>query len=135
MCDEESSQNKALYFLASYVGLRMAVVPECCHYKWNCWKRAIEHSDPACQFDLMRLTIAANYSHGAKLTGERSSMRAEFLESYLEKQSDEYFLDISTEIALDRGLSTDDMDYDTCRFTLQDFLEAPSIRKRGDYVT
>ncbi len=113
----------------------MGVCPECCHYKWNAWKRAVEHSDPGCQFDLMRLTIAANYGHGAKLTGDRSAVRSQYLESYLAKQSDEYYVDISSEIALDRGLWTDDLAPDACRFVLQDFLEAPSIRKRGDYVT
>ena len=105
VCDEEGCQNKALHFLASYVGLRMAVTPEACHPKWNSFKRAAEHS--SMEFDLMRLTIAANYGHGTRLTGERASNRKMMLERFLQQQSDEYFKDMSAEICLDRGMEVD----------------------------
>ena len=131
VCDEEGCQNKALHFLASYVGLRMAVTPEACHPKWNSFKRAAEHS--SMEFDLMRLTIAANYGHGTRLTGERASNRKMMLERFLQQQSDEYFKDMSAEICLDRGMEVDGLSTDACRFMITDFLEAPSIRRRGDY--
>lgn len=124
-------QNRALHFLASFVGLRMAVVPELNHPKWNCWQRAVEHS--GMEYDLMRLTVAANYPHGTKMQGERASNRRLFLKTFLHKQNDQWFSDIAEEICMDKGRSIDSMDVGTCRYMIEDFLESPSIRKRGDY--
>lgn len=132
VCDEEGCQNKALHFLASYVGLRMAITPEVCHPKWNAFKRASEHG--GMQFDLMRLTIAANFGHGARLTGERATYRKLMLERFLQRQSDAYFQDMAAEISLDRSLELDELGTSECRILIEDFLNAPSIRKRGDYV-
>ena len=131
VCDEEGVQNKALHFLASHVGLRMAITPEVCHPKWNSFKRASEHG--GMQFDLMRLTIAANFGHGSRLTGERATYRKLMLEKFLQRQSDAYFQHISNEICLDRFLELDELGAIECRILIEDFLNAPSIRKRGDY--
>ena len=133
VCDEEGVQNKALHFLSSFVGLRMAITPEVCHPKWNAFKRACEHSENNNHFDLMRLSIAANYGHGTKLHGERATNRQLMLEHFLRNQTDDWFDDISAEIALDRGIVVHNSD--ECRFLLEDFLECDSIRKRGDFVT
>lgn len=115
------------------MGLRLAVAPECFHFKWNAFKRAIDHSN--LQFDMMRLTVASNYPHGTKLTGERGTLRKQMLQSFLAKQDEQYYEDISEEIALDRGITNDGVGQDACRLLLEDFLETPSIRKRGDYAS
>ena len=73
VCDEEGSQNRAMRFLFSFVGLRGAVSPEISHPKWNTFKRSV--ASAGLQYDLLRLTIAANYAHGTKVTGERASKR------------------------------------------------------------
>ena len=85
------------------------------------------------QFDLMRLTIAANFGHGARLTGERATYRKLMLERFLQRQSDAYFQDMAAEISLDRSLELDELGTSECRILIEDFLNAPSIRKRGDY--
>lgn len=132
VCDEDSSQNKALHFLSSYVGLRLGVCPEINHPKWNSFKRAVEYS--GLQYDLMRLTIVANYGHGTKIGGERSSNRRDALKAYLAKQSDEWFEDISNEICLDRNICSDECGSEAACVMIEDFMDCASIRKRGDYV-
>ena len=101
-CDEEGVQNKALHFLFSFVGLRGAVTPEICHPKWNAWKRAVTAA--GVRYDVLRLTIAANYGHGTKITGERATARRRFLKTYLNRQGPDYFQDLAAEIMLDREL-------------------------------
>ena len=130
--DEEGMQTKCFHFLNSYVGLRGAVSPEVSHPKWNCFKRAVAAS--ALSTDLMKLTLAANYGHGAQLTGERVSLRRECLEAFLNRQGEEYYEEIGEEICLDRGGAPGSMDPGATHALMSDFLNAPSIRRRGDYV-
>ena len=131
--DEDGLQNRAMHYLFSYVGLRGAVTPEVNHPKWNSFKRAM--TSAGLEYDLLRLTIAANYSHGAKITGERASDRKLYLESFLKRQPESYFLDMHDEIMMDRDLSPEhgEHELDTTRL-LEEFLECPSIKKKGIYV-
>ncbi|CAE7232718.1 unnamed protein product [Symbiodinium sp. CCMP2592] len=130
VADEEGVQNKCFHFLHSYIGIRGAICPEISHPKWNCWKRAVKHS--GMNYDVMRLTIAANYGHGTKLTGERVSMRREYLETWLLKQDEEYFEEISEEINHDRGQRG--MTSDAVQASVTDFLESPLIKRRAHYA-
>jgi len=131
--DEEGLQNRAMHFLFSYVGLRGAVTPEVNHPKWNSFKRAMASS--GLEYDLLRLTIAANYAHGAKITGERASARKLYLERFLKRQPESYFLDMRDEIMMDRDISTEhgEHEFDATRL-LEEFLDCPSIRKKGLYA-
>ena len=134
--DEQGCQNKCLHFLFSYVGLRGAITPEICHPKWNCWKRSTKHS--GLEYDVLRLTIAANYAHGTKITGERSSARREYLRLFLAEQDQAYFQDIHEEILLDRKISMVDDDTDglvdmDTRSMIEEYLDSPSIRRKGAY--
>ena len=130
VADEEGVQNKCFHFLHSYIGVRGAISPEISHPKWNCWKRAVKHSNM--NYDLMRLTIAANYGHGTRLTGERVTMRREYLETWLEKQDEQYFDEISEEINHDRGETG--MTSDAVQASMTDFLESPLIKRRAHFV-
>ncbi|CAE7811014.1 unnamed protein product [Symbiodinium sp. CCMP2592] len=130
VADEEGVQNKCFHFLHSYIGVRGAISPEICHPKWNCWKRAVKHT--GMNFDLMRLTIAANYGHGSKITGERVTMRQEYLETWLGKQDEQYFEEISEEINHDRGERG--MTSDAVQTSIAEFLEAPLIKRRAHYA-
>eukprot|EP00435_Cladocopium_sp_Y103_P065603 s253_g27.t1 len=53
----------------------------------------------------MKLTIIANYGHGAFGKGDRLLARQEYLRSFLEKQDSSYFQDLSEEIMMDKGIS------------------------------
>lgn len=129
--DEEGLQTRAMHFLFSYAGLRGALCPEISHPKWNCFKRACQSS--GMQYDLLRLTIAANYSHGTKITGDRVGSRKAYLQSFLRKQSPQYFLDLRDEILLDRGMGTEmDMDFDA-QLLLEEFMTCPSIVRKGPF--
>ncbi len=132
--DEEGLQNRAMHFLFSFVGLRGAITPEICHPKWNCFKRA--YAAAGMDYDVLRLTIACNYSHGTKLTGERATDRKQFLSNYLRKQSRQYFMDLKDEILLDRGIPCDSVDAGDMdpQLLLEEFLECPSICKKGQFV-
>eukprot|EP00435_Cladocopium_sp_Y103_P047920 s1957_g14.t1 len=81
---------------------------------------------------LMKLTIAANYSHGVTIGGERRMMRLEYLRHFLEKQDPEYFEDLAAEIGMDRGCV---IDPDSAHILIDDYLEAPSIKNRGLFDT
>ncbi|CAE7631480.1 unnamed protein product, partial [Symbiodinium sp. CCMP2456] len=130
VADEEGVQNKCFHFLHSYIGVRGAICPEISHPKWNCWKRAVKHS--GMNYDLMRLTIAANYGHGTRLTGERVTMRREYLERWLEKQEEQYFEEISEEINHDRGERG--MTSDAVQASITDFLESDLIKRRAHFA-
>ena len=134
VCDEDGLQCRAMHYLFSYIGLRGAVTPEVSHPKWNSFKRAC--SSAGMQYDLLRLTIAANYSHGTKITGERATSRKEYLELFLKKQPDSYFLDLYDEILMDRDMSLDlgERQLDSYQL-LEEFLDCPSIKKKNAYVT
>ena len=77
---------------------------------------------------LMKLTIAANYSHGTTIGGERRMMRLEYLRQFLERQDDEYFEELAAEISMDRGCVTDP---ESAHFLIDDYLESPSLKNRG----
>ena len=130
ICDEEGVQTKALHFLFSFVGLRGGSTPEICHPKWNGFRRAIASS--GLEYDMLRLTIAANYAHGTKTTGERATDRRTFLKSFLNRQDEAYFEDLTVEILRDKGIQ--DAEGISARFLVEEFLQAESIRKKGDYV-
>lgn len=132
VCDEDGAQNRAMHFLFSYVGLRGAVSPEISHPKWNSFKRAC--SSAGLQYDLLRLSVAANFSHGTKITGERARDRRAYLERYMEKQSCQYFLDLRDEMLLDRGLESSSMDVELdAKAVTEEALSCPSIRRKGIY--
>ena len=133
VCDEEGSQNRAMHFLFSFVGLRGAVSPEISHPKWNTFKRSV--ASAGLQYDLLRLTIAANYAHGTKVTGERARDRKVYLERYLKKQPRQFFQDLREEILLDRGLDPSD-DFPDLDWTavLEEALACDSIRRQSAYV-
>lgn len=80
----------------------------------------------------MRLTIAANYAHGTKITGERATNRRKYLMQYLDKQTTEWFEDLASDIQLDRRLESEVNSYDA-RMLVEDYLDCPSIRGRGKY--
>ncbi|CAK9021484.1 unnamed protein product [Durusdinium trenchii] len=63
------------------------------------------------EYDVLRLTIAANYGHGTKITGERATKRRRYLKQYVEKQCTEWFEDLAEEIRLDRRLELSDVDH------------------------
>ena len=77
---------------------------------------------------LIKLTIAASYSHGTTIGGERRMIRLEYLRQFLEKQDAEYFEDLAAEIGMDRGCV---IDPESAHFLIDDYLEAPSIKNRG----
>lgn len=140
--DEEGVQTKTVHFLFSYAGLRGAVCPEICHPKWNAWKRATKNRSSSLEYDVLRLTIAANYSHGAKITGERRTNRRQFLETFLNRQDDAYFEDLAAEVQLDRQTDfsaprnvVEDHNGLDARWLLSEYLECNSIRRKGDYET
>lgn len=131
VADEEGLQNRALHFLFSFAGLRGAITPEICHPKWNCWKRSKKHA--GLEYDILRLTIAANYSHGTKLTGERQSKMRGYLKSFLAKQSDEYFQDLADEIMTDRRRESSGLTAADARDLVEEYLDCPSIRHKGEF--
>ncbi|CAK9015600.1 unnamed protein product [Durusdinium trenchii] len=132
VADEEGLQNRALHFLFSFAGLRGAITPEICHPKWNCWKRSKKHA--GLEYDILRLMIAANYSHGTKLTGERQSKMRGYLKSFLAKQSDEYFQDLADEIMTDRRRESSGLTAADARDLVEEYLDCPSIRRKGEFV-
>ena len=132
--DEEGVQTKAIHYLFSFIGLRGAFSPEVCHPKWNAFKRAARSASMS--FDLLRLTLAANYGHGAKITGERATARKQYLREYLTKQSVEYFEDLYEEILQDRGLLASgccDQNIDP-RHLIENIMDSPSVKSKGIYV-
>lgn len=133
--DEEGVQTKAVHYLFSYIGLRGGFSPEICHPKWNGFKRAA--ADSSMKFDLLRLTLAANYAHGAKITGERATARKQYLREYLSKQSPEYFEDLAQEILQDRGIidsGCGHQDIDPWDL-IENIMESRSIKSKGIYVS
>lgn len=134
-CDEDGAQNRAMHFLFSFVGLRGAVSPEISHPKWNAFKRACVSA--GLQYDLLRLTIAANYSHGTKTTGERASNRRVYLERFMRKQPTQYFQDLRDEMILDRGLEPGAFGLDEvdAQMVVDEALGCPSIRRKGAYAS
>ena len=84
------------------------------------------------RYNLACFAVAAKYGHGTKITGERTAMRREYLEQWLAKQPDEYFEEIAEDISHDRGEHS--MAAEDVAATITDFMEAPLIRRRGDYV-
>eukprot|EP00435_Cladocopium_sp_Y103_P045341 s1084_g13.t1 len=84
------------------------------------------------QYDLMRLTIAANFGHGARLTGERATFRKMMLERFLHRQSDAYFEDMGTEICLDRSLELDDLSTSECRDLSDEETDDVAAQHDGD---
>lgn len=85
------------------------------------------------EYDVLRLTIAANYGHGTKITGERATKRRRYLKQYVEKQCTEWFEDLAEEIRLDRRLELSDVDHVNARLLVEDYLQSPSICGRGKY--
>ena len=131
VCDEDGLQNRAIHFMFSFVGLRGAITPEVSHPKWNSFKRAC--SSAGLDYDLLRLTLASNYGHGTRITGERRADRQQYLHNYLLKQTLQYFLDLKEEIMLDRQMPDDSTELDP-QLLLEEFLECPSIKRKGAYV-
>ena len=129
--DEESSQTKAFHFLFSHVGCRGLTQPEISHPKWNAFKRAAATSN--LEFDLLRLTVCANYAHGPWTNGDRLVLKQQALESYLDKQSEDWFSDMAEEIARDAGES-ELLSEEQARASMSDFLDSEAIRNRGAFV-
>ena len=80
----------------------------------------------------MKLTIIANYGHGAFGKGERLLARQEYLRSFLQKQDSSYFQDLSEEIMMDKGVS--DVDEESASILLSDWMECKSIKNRGGFA-
>ena len=112
------------------VGVRGCAEPELAHPAWNTYKKALKTSclDEAA----MKLTIIANYGHGAYVKGDRLLARQEYLRSFLEKQDSSYFQVLSEEIMMDKGVS--DVDEESASFLLSDWMECKSIKNRGGFV-
>ncbi|CAE7426520.1 unnamed protein product, partial [Symbiodinium microadriaticum] len=130
--DEESSQTKAFHFLFSHVGCRGLCQPEISHPKWNSFKRALAAS--GLEFDILKLTVIANYAHGPYAGGDRLVMKQEMLASFLQKQTQDYFADIAAEICLDQDASMDTASGETAAMMLEDFMSSDALKNRGLFL-
>ena len=131
MSDEESSQAKAFHFLFSHVGCRGLTQPEISHPKWNAFKRAL--STTSLDYDVLRLTICCNYSHGPWGAGDRLVMKQEMLAAFLQRQPKEYFADMAQEIFRDQGSDSAPSDEDAA-FLIEDFMSSEALNNRGAFV-
>ena len=85
------------------------------------------------EFASMKGAIAANYGHGSYLSGDRLQIRQELFRQWLNKQPDDFFVEISEQILEDKQAGSD--------FTgeaivgIEELMETPGVRKRGMFAT
>ena len=80
----------------------------------------------------MKGSIICNYSHGAYLSGDRLQIRQELFRSWLSKQDENVFQELSDDVLRDRGSS--DMEGGVL-MDIDDFLQSDCIRRRGLFAT
>ena len=113
------------------MGCRGLTQPETSHPKWNSYKRAVTAAE--LDYDVLRLTVCANYSHGPWGAGDRLVLKQQMLAAFLKKQPKEYFADIAQEIFRDQG-STAAPSAEDAAFMLEDFMSTDALRNRGKFV-
>ncbi|OLP73380.1 hypothetical protein AK812_SmicGene47403, partial [Symbiodinium microadriaticum] len=102
---------------------------EVSHPQWNSFKRALK--DAQLQESVLKLSVAANYSHGSFLSGDKWEKRKEALAEYLDGKGVEYFDDLAGEL----GYEADDDGFDYPILDASELLQCAAIRRRGKYVT
>ena len=113
----------------SRLRIRGDLEAEASHPQWNSFKRAL--NDAQLQESVLKLSIAANYSHGSFLSGDKWEKRREALAEYLENKGVEYFNDLAGEL----GYEADDGGFEYPILDASEVLESAAIRRRGKYVT
>ena len=81
---------------------------------------------------MLKLTIVANYNHGAFSSGDRLFNKIEIFSAWLNKQPDTYFEELSEDMSLDHG---DPVSAETAKAACDDFMASPAITNRLEFVT
>ena len=111
--------------------MRGGIEPELSHPKWNAFRWALDHSGLG--VSVLKLTIIANYNHGAFKSGDRLYVKQEVFKKWLSAKPESYFQDLQEEIANDR--QEDISDSSTTYDMLNDYMNSPVITNRMEFAT
>ena len=96
--DEESSQTKAWRYLFSRLRIRGDLEAEASHPQWNSFKRAL--NDAQLQESVLKLSIAANYSHGSFLSGDNGRNAAKLWRNTLRTRVSSILMTLQGSLAM-----------------------------------
>ena len=125
--DEETSQTKAWGYLFSAVKMRGEVQPEVAHSFWNSMKNGLKCRCPDLAGDLqtsqLKLTIAANFRHGAFRSGDKLLRIQEVTKAFLDRRPPSWLYNFFVENGEEDPVQL-----------VEDMESAPAFRTKGKFV-